>query len=198
MTELKPFQESTVQAVLAAFDRRRRTRRFLVADEVGLGKTVVAQHVILRLFSDLGRPLVVFYMCSNLAIARQNRRKLLEILPSGERESADCPVDRLAKVDRFKKQVDFRLAQSQPAQPSRNARLAAPTQRRRNRFSRPFGRPGQESQNRDPYSPPARSHGPPQQGWIRRPSRPAKSKQPQGHGGQRPGLGGRNSAEKRS
>ncbi len=127
MTELKPFQESTVQAVLAAFDRRRRTRRFLVADEVGLGKTVVAQHVILRLFSDLGRPLVVFYMCSNLAIARQNRRKLLEILPSGERESADCPVDRLAKVDRFKKQVDFRLAQSQPAQPSRNARLAAPT-----------------------------------------------------------------------
>ncbi|MEQ9588047.1 MAG: hypothetical protein RJS97_08845 [Parvibaculaceae bacterium] len=45
MTELKPFQRATVQAVLAAFDRRRKTRRFLVADEVGLGKTVVAQHV---------------------------------------------------------------------------------------------------------------------------------------------------------
>ena len=43
MTELKPFQRATVQAVLAAFDRRRRIRRFLVADEVGLGKTVVAQ-----------------------------------------------------------------------------------------------------------------------------------------------------------
>jgi hypothetical protein len=96
MTELKPFQESTVRAVLAAFDRRRRIRRFLVADEVGLGKTVVAQHVIQRMFTGLGRPLVVFYMCSNLAIARQNRRKLLEVVPAEERESADCPVDRLS------------------------------------------------------------------------------------------------------
>lgn len=96
MTELKPFQKLTVQAVLAAFDKRRRARRFLVADEVGLGKTVVAQHVICRMFSGLRRPLVVFYMCSNLAIARQNRRKLLEVLQSDERESADCPVDRLS------------------------------------------------------------------------------------------------------
>src|SRR5262245_14123095 len=96
MTELKPFQGATVQAVLAAFRKRRRARRFLVADEVGLGKTVVAQHVILRLSGDLGRPLVVFYMCSNLAIARQNRRKLLEILPPDERPAADCPVDRLS------------------------------------------------------------------------------------------------------
>ena len=96
MTELKPFQEATVRAVLAAFDRRRRTRRFLVADEVGLGKTVVAQHVIRRMSLGLGRPLVVFYMCSNLAIARQNRRKLLELLPPEERVLADCPVDRLS------------------------------------------------------------------------------------------------------
>jgi hypothetical protein len=96
MTELKPFQEATVKAVMEAFDRRRRTRRFLVADEVGLGKTVVAQHVILKMFSALDRPLVVFYMCSNLAIARQNRRKLLELLPTDEREQADCPVDRLS------------------------------------------------------------------------------------------------------
>jgi hypothetical protein len=96
MTELKPFQEATVRAVLAAFDKRRRTRRFLVADEVGLGKTVVAQHVIRRMSLGLGRPLVVFYMCSNLAIARQNRRKLLELLPPEERVLADCPVDRLS------------------------------------------------------------------------------------------------------
>ena len=96
MTDLKPFQAATVKAVMAAFDRRRRTRRFLVADEVGLGKTVVAQHVILKMISALDRPLVVFYMCSNLSIARQNRRKLLEILPTDEREQADCPVDRLS------------------------------------------------------------------------------------------------------
>ena len=98
MTELKPFQEATVQAVLAAFDRRRRIRRFLVADEVGLGKTVVAQHVIRELMAKRAesKPFVVFYMCSNLTIARQNRRKLLEVLPTEERESADCPVDRLS------------------------------------------------------------------------------------------------------
>lgn len=96
MTVLKPFQTATVKAVLAAFRKRRRTRRFLVADEVGLGKTVVAQHVILQLLEGLGRPLVVFYMCSNLAIARQNRRKLLEILPTDERPEADCPIDRLS------------------------------------------------------------------------------------------------------
>lgn len=103
MTELKPFQKSTVKVVLAAFDKRRRVRRFLVADEVGLGKTVVAQHIILKMFSGLGRPLVVFYMCSNLAIARQNRRKLLEVLPSEERESADCPVDRLSLLTACKR-----------------------------------------------------------------------------------------------
>lgn len=96
MTPLKPFQEATVQSVLAAFRRRKRARRFLVADEVGLGKTVVAQHVVKRMAEGLGRPLVVFYMCSNLAIARQNRRKLLEILPPHEREDADCPIDRLS------------------------------------------------------------------------------------------------------
>ena len=32
MTDLKPFQAATVQAVLAAFRNRRRARRFLVAD----------------------------------------------------------------------------------------------------------------------------------------------------------------------
>ena len=98
MTELKPFQRATVQAVLAAFDRRRRIRRFLVADEVGLGKTVVAQHVIREMMAkaDQAKPFVVFYMCSNLTIARQNRRKLLEVLPKEERDAADCPVDRLS------------------------------------------------------------------------------------------------------
>ena len=42
----KPFQEATVEAVLRAFRAGRRYRRFLIADEVGLGKTIVAQQVI--------------------------------------------------------------------------------------------------------------------------------------------------------
>lgn len=79
----------------------KRARRFLVADEVGLGKTVVAQQVIRRLMKGRGKPLVVFYVCSNLAIARQNRDKLLEVLEATseqERCSARCEVDRLTLV----------------------------------------------------------------------------------------------------
>lgn len=108
MTELKPFQEATVKTVLAAFHRHQ-NRRFLVADEVGLGKTVVAQHVILKMFRKLDRPLIVFYMCSNLAIARQNRRKLLEILPPEKRDSADCPVDRLSLLNVGKRPTNRNL-----------------------------------------------------------------------------------------
>lgn len=95
MTEAKPFQLATVRAVLEAFRAGRRYRRYLVADEVGLGKTVVAQHVISDFMRRRSAPLVVFYMCNNLSIAAQNRRKLLEILPAEERESATCHVDRL-------------------------------------------------------------------------------------------------------
>lgn len=109
MTTLKPFQSATVQAALATFRKRRRVRRFLVADEVGLGKTVVAQHVILNLIEGLKRPLVVFYMCSNLAIARQNRRKLLEILPPDERPDADCPIDRLSLLPASKRPTHKQL-----------------------------------------------------------------------------------------
>ena len=95
MTSVKPFQEATVEAVLRAFRAGRRYRRFLVADEVGLGKTVVAQQVIRRMMRGRSKPVVVFYLCSNLSIAAQNRRKLLEVLPPEERRTATSHVDRL-------------------------------------------------------------------------------------------------------
>ncbi len=96
MARPKPFQTATVEAVLRAF--RQQNARFLVADEVGLGKTVVAQQVIRRMMEANNGPLVVFYVCNNLSIAAQNRRKLLEILPKDERASAYCNVDRLTLV----------------------------------------------------------------------------------------------------
>ena len=81
-----------------AFDRRRRVRRFLVADEVGLGKTVVARGVIesmMRRKRDCG-PLRVFYVCSSLAIAAQNKGSLLKAISDPEiRSRAACDVDRL-------------------------------------------------------------------------------------------------------
>lgn len=82
-----------VLATLRAFQRRTATYafsrlyhpddpsvRFLVADEVGLGKTLVARGVIAQVVDHLrglGDTRVdIVYICSNAAIARQNLRKL--------------------------------------------------------------------------------------------------------------------------
>lgn len=79
---LQPFQRRTVEwafACLFGTDGRPSTGRFLVADEVGLGKTVVAKGIIAkavpRLLSKLGRVDIV-YVCSNASIAKQNLARL--------------------------------------------------------------------------------------------------------------------------
>ena len=98
MSAPKAFQKATIECALRAFDRRRRVRRFLVADEVGLGKTVVARGVIEAMMRrKRGHdPLRVFYVCSSLAIAAQNKGSLLKVLSDPEiRSRAACDVDRL-------------------------------------------------------------------------------------------------------
>lgn len=78
---LKGFQERTARYV---FDRlytdEDYTRRFLVADEVGLGKTLVARAVIAQaidhLWDDRDR-IDVVYLCSNGSIAQQNLERLV-------------------------------------------------------------------------------------------------------------------------
>jgi hypothetical protein len=96
ISEPKGFQIATAEAALETFRRKQGPRRFLVADEVGLGKTVVARTIIAELMSRHRRPLVVFYVSSNLNIAHQNRAKLLELLPSEtEQRAASASADRL-------------------------------------------------------------------------------------------------------
>ncbi|MFH2075897.1 MAG: DEAD/DEAH box helicase family protein, partial [Pseudomonadota bacterium] len=95
MSKLKPFQQATVRVVLKAFSRKDSSHRFLIADEVGLGKTLVAGEIIRRMAKSSSHPIVVLYVCSNLSIAAQNKRKLLEWLPEDERKIAVSPVDRL-------------------------------------------------------------------------------------------------------
>ncbi len=77
---LKGFQRSTVEY---AFERLYRapdsTRRFLVADEVGLGKTLVARGVIAKAIDELWESvdrIDVVYICSNAQIAAQNIQRL--------------------------------------------------------------------------------------------------------------------------
>ena len=77
---LKPFQRRTVEhAFHRLFVAKDSTARFLVADEVGLGKTLVARGVIARtvefLWNDVER-IDVVYLCSNSSIARANLPKL--------------------------------------------------------------------------------------------------------------------------
>lgn len=98
MSTPKAFQKATIERALTAFDRRRHVRRFLVADEVGLGKTVVARGVIERLMhrNHTARPLRVFYVCSSLAIAAQNKDSLLIVIQNpAVRARAASDIDRL-------------------------------------------------------------------------------------------------------
>ena len=79
-TGLRDFQRDTVDWVFSRLHPdAERTRRFLIADEVGLGKTLVAKGIIARaverLRAERERAGVV-YVCSNGAIAQQNIRRL--------------------------------------------------------------------------------------------------------------------------
>ena len=82
LADLKDFQRRTARwAFKRMFDEADPAIRFLVADEVGLGKTHVAKGVIAQVIDHLRRTgdkrHDIVYVCSNAAIARQNIRKLV-------------------------------------------------------------------------------------------------------------------------
>ena len=78
MASLTPFQRATVEHIAQIYKDGQ--KRVLVADEVGLGKTLIARGVVSKiacLRSDEGDDLVkVAYICSNASIAAQNIEKL--------------------------------------------------------------------------------------------------------------------------
>ena len=80
LSGLKDFQRQTVDHVFKRmYEDAAPAHRFLVADEVGLGKTLVARGVIakaLRHLWDKVDRLDVIYICSNSDIARQNVERL--------------------------------------------------------------------------------------------------------------------------
>ncbi len=79
MSALKPldFQEATANRILELYQQKQ--YRVLLADEVGLGKTIIASAVIQKV-ADLHAAwddhFKVVYICSNINIANQNCRKL--------------------------------------------------------------------------------------------------------------------------
>jgi len=94
LAELKDFQRRTaIWAFERMFADENPSLRFLVADEVGLGKTHIAKGVIAQVIDHLQKSgderHDILYICSNGAIARQNLRKLvpkgIELLEDVER-----------------------------------------------------------------------------------------------------------------
>jgi hypothetical protein len=98
LSRLKDFQRDSADY---AFRRLYRdpdtTRRFLVADEAGLGKTLVAGGIVAmavdHLWDTTGR-IDVLYICSNADIARQNLRRLNVV------DQVTAPPDRITLLPR--------------------------------------------------------------------------------------------------
>lgn len=80
LSGLKDFQRDTVDYVFRRlYTDQDFTRRFLIADEVGLGKTLVARGVIAKAIDhmwDTIERIDIIYICSNADIARQNIARL--------------------------------------------------------------------------------------------------------------------------
>ncbi len=103
---LKDFQRATVEAVYRQMFQGEQ-RCMLVADEVGLGKTIVAKGIIAkklkeRLEAGMRTPLRVTYICSNQVIANENVRKL-NLFPSTVHLKK--PVSRLVYLAREEEDV---------------------------------------------------------------------------------------------
>lgn len=94
---LKDFQRATVDhAFRRLYLDKDRTRRFLVADEVGLGKTMVARGVMARVIEHLWDTvdrINIVYVCSSSDIARQNVRRLAAVIPGYDPDTK--PLERI-------------------------------------------------------------------------------------------------------
>lgn len=93
----KPFQQATVAAATKALAGANPLRRFLVADEVGLGKTVVARDVLAAL-ARKARKFTVFYISSGHKVADQNKVELLRFLDEDDADDALSKIDRVGLI----------------------------------------------------------------------------------------------------
>jgi hypothetical protein len=94
--ELKDFQQKTAQYVFDQLYVHGRGK-MLIADEVGLGKTIVAKGVIAKAFEQFtptkeNPTFNVLYICSNQVLAQKNLHKLNF---TREKEVVEAPLNRL-------------------------------------------------------------------------------------------------------
>ena len=99
MAQLKDFQYATVERIDELF--RHGQNRILVADEVGLGKTLIARGAIAKTaliqYKKHDKLFKIVYICSNQVIANQNIRKLdvFHIRPDGNAGDARLSMQHL-------------------------------------------------------------------------------------------------------
>lgn len=98
MSAPRPFQEAAVNAALAAFANRAGRRRFLVADEVGLGKTVVAKELARRMSNDGRQSLVIYYIANGHSVSHQNKSRVVGFLHGAQLDQAIKTPDRLSLI----------------------------------------------------------------------------------------------------
>lgn len=97
LSSLKDFQLATVNVAVEKLLNGQ--SRFLIADEVGLGKTIVAKGIIASLVKEKlkqKKMLNVIYICSNLALAKQNLSKLSFVESSG---NDDADFEKVINTD---------------------------------------------------------------------------------------------------
>ena len=85
LERLKPFQQRSAEhAFNSLYSTSSGSRRFLIADEAGLGKTLIASAVTALAIEHLqkrGTPRIdVIYICANQAIARQNIDRIKNLI----------------------------------------------------------------------------------------------------------------------
>lgn len=98
MSAPKPFQEAAVDAAYGTLKETTGKRRFLVADEVGLGKTVVARELARRLFETRERPMTIYYIANGHSVSFQNKSRLVGFLDGQDFATAIDTPDRLSLI----------------------------------------------------------------------------------------------------
>lgn len=78
-SQLKGFQTASVEYVMNQYYKEGRNK-VMIADEVGLGKTIIAKGVVTKSIQktagSINKPFHVVYICSNQILAQQNISKL--------------------------------------------------------------------------------------------------------------------------
>ena len=74
---LTQFQKNTAEHAYNCL-KDKKNARFLIADEVGLGKTVVACEIVKKfLEASTKEDFTVVYICNNQLLAKKNLKKLI-------------------------------------------------------------------------------------------------------------------------